>query len=71
MANGIGLDVVKYAGAEENLFGFKWYDPWKHVQQLKCYTRLWSKYYKKTKSMYIPFKYEGIYQIVHSAELKI
>jgi len=71
MENGIGLDVIKYAGANENLFAFKWYNPWTKTQDLKCYTLLWRKYFKKQRSIYIPFVYCGVYQVVHNEEFKI
>lgn len=68
MVSGIGLDVIKYSGAKETLFKFKWYDSKSCKQDLYCHYRLWTRYYKEIKSMYIPFVYKGVYQLVHKNE---
>lgn len=70
MVSGIGLDVIKEAGYNPNLFAFKWYNPWTNVQTIKCYGMIWrSKNFKGSKAMYVPFYYEGVYQIVVQEKL--
>lgn len=71
MASGIGLDVIDYAGGKRALFAFKWYNPTTKTQELKCHKDIWNLYFKKIRCMYVPFKYEGVYQIVHYVEFKI
>lgn len=71
MASGIGLDVIKKYVEKECLFSFNWYNPITQTQYLKFYKTIWIDHLRKYKSIYIPFKYKGVYQKIKCAELRI
>lgn len=71
MESGIGLDVIDYVGARRALFKWKWYDQNTNEQRISLYFDLWNKYFYKTKSMYVPFVYLGVYNTVYATPFSI